>query len=321
MKWWEGFLTEKQDINYVSFKIKDSEVLIGPRMITYGTDPTFFKSIDGFLVVTETYIEYPPESNVRWFPWLEGTKEFPEEVLFGGLKTLNNWINELSLKKIYIHCDLGSHRAPSILGAFLKAYFTDDDAQSIIQNADISHATTYYWKFDQLMNNPLKYIETKFKLVPTLPFLIKAIVANPQSDLSTILSRDLINLLPDNLVSKDELKERIKKRNRLKLIILAKEYLETNGYIRVGQPPLYPAFDSEFVLIKNEKEYHFNIVNYPEEKVFQPNISVALKDGHSLFIIYPNIKKMILKYHNKKIIKTKTNNITDQLNIMEICLK
>jgi hypothetical protein len=321
MKWWEGFLTEKQDINYVSFKIKNTEVLIGPRMITYGTDPTFFKSIDGFLVVTETYIEYPPESNVRWFPWLEGAKEFPEEVLFGGLKTLNNWINEISLKKVYIHCDLGSHRAPSILGAFLKAYFTDDESNKIIENADISHATTYYWKFDQLMNNPIKYIETKFKLIPTLPFLIKAIVANTNSDLSTILSRDLIKLLPDDLVSKNELKERIQKRNRLELITIAKDYLKTNGYIRIDDPSSDPALDSELIFIKDSIEYIVNIVNYPDEKVFQPNISYALNDNKKLYIIYPSIKKMILKYHNKKMIKTKNYNISEKLNMMEISLK
>jgi len=209
MKWWEGFLTENQEIKYVSFKIKDTEVLIGPRLISKGTDPSFFQSIQGFLVVTESYIEYPPTANVRWFPWLEGTKEFPEEVLFGGLKTLNNWINELKLNKIYIHCDLGSHRAPSILGAFLKAYFTDQESNKIINNADISHAQNYYWKFDQLMNHPLKYIETKFQLVPTLPYLIKAIIDNPNNDLSTILSRDLPERLPDHLISKDQLKERI----------------------------------------------------------------------------------------------------------------
>lgn len=316
MKWWEGFLTENQEIKYVSFKIKDTEVIIGPRLISKGTDPAFFKSIDGFLVVTETYIEYPPNANVRWFPWLEGTKEFPEEVLFGGLKTLNNWINELKLNKIYIHCDLGSHRAPSILGAFLKAYFTDQESNEIINNADISHAQNYYWKFDQLMNHPLKYIETKFQLVPTLPYLIQAIIANPNNDLSTILSRDLQEILPDHLISKDQLKERIIYRNRINFYKQAKEELVDHGF-SIEEKDL--AFNtSDFTANLNGKDYRINIVNLPYEKIFNPNISYALADELSLYIVYPSIKKISVKYHTKRMIKTKHFIKLKEVSILEI---
>lgn len=206
-KWWEG---ETRPLGYVSFKVRNTDVIIGRRLDRSGVNNDFFNSIDGFLVVTESYIEYPISANVRWFPWKEGIDLMPDYVLYGGLKTLNHWVNELELKRVYIHCDLGSHRAPSIFGAFLLGYYKDT-AKDIIAKANIvnNDESRYFdLKNKTLNNNPLEYIQHKISLDEKIKYLIETIVENPEQDLGTIVSSTLIKKLPDKLVSKEERKQR-----------------------------------------------------------------------------------------------------------------
>jgi len=67
-------------------------------------------------------------NRLAWFPWAEN--KYPtEEVIFGSLMTLRHWIeNKLIIDDfgnyptIYIHCAAGSHRSPTILGFYLKAF-------------------------------------------------------------------------------------------------------------------------------------------------------------------------------------------------------
>lgn len=77
--------------------------------------------IEGILSVTDRLVK----SNLQyrqsgWFPWIEG--KYPtEEVVFGSLMLLRHWV-ENEIKTIYIHCDAGSHRSPTILGFYFVAF-------------------------------------------------------------------------------------------------------------------------------------------------------------------------------------------------------
>jgi len=75
---------------------------------------------------------------------------------------------------------------------------------------------------------------------------------------------------------------------------------------------------SDFTANLNGKDYRINLINIPNEKVFNPNISYALADGVPLYIVYPSIKKLIVKYHTKNIIKTKINLKLNGVSIQEI---
>jgi len=66
-------------------------------------------------------------NKLAWFPWAEN--KYPtEEVIFGSLMTLRHWVENLkrdefgNIPTIYIHCAAGTHRSPTILGFYLKAF-------------------------------------------------------------------------------------------------------------------------------------------------------------------------------------------------------
>lgn len=298
--WHQGFKSTNRINNYVSFKIKDTEVLIGPRLDNRGCCPIFFKSIKGFLVVTESYIEYPLEANVRWFPWLEGIKLFPEEVLYGSLKTLDTWINKLKLPRIYIHCDLGSHRAPSVLGAFLHGFFTQEERDLIVNQADLRNATQYYVVDGEWKTNPLDIISEKFKQDKKIPFLIKAIVDNPLNNLNEILVFRLNEILPFELLPKEnqkEIKDKEKKKKRKDAFIQR----SLNKFSKVGITHAEVNSAPIIIVVPNE---------IPNGLFISKKI-----ESHTHVLIYSTInslKKIDTFYNTSKLIKSfiKINKIT-----------
>lgn len=227
--WWTK---SKRPLTYVKYKVDDTEVLVGPRLDGMGCDPDFFKSIDGWLVVTESWVEYPVTANVRWFPWKESTENFPDTTLFGSLHTLNHWIKKLKLKRIYIHCDLGTHRAPSTFGAFLRAFYSPTEATKIVSEREVHNNQVLGYEDAQkkLNSHPLEYIDGKFESDPKLPFLVRAIIGSWDSDLETILKYRLKEFLPDNLLSPEDLAERLEQRSNQVFFEECKTTLKTQGY-------------------------------------------------------------------------------------------
>lgn len=97
---------------------REVTILVGPRPDAHGCTKEFYDSIEGWISVTARFIEYPPGAEMRWFPWPEN-KHCPPEVFFSVSKQLLHWLSA-GKSRIYIHCDAGTHRAPTVLGAFLK---------------------------------------------------------------------------------------------------------------------------------------------------------------------------------------------------------
>lgn len=184
--WWKSDNDEK--VSYLSYQVGETEVMVGPRLDRRGCTYDFFKSITGWLVVTESYIEYPPEANVRWFPWKEGLEILPDHALYGSLRILNYWVNELKLPKVYIHCDLGSHRAPTILGAFLSGYYPQSQGE-IIKNRKVTRIESCAVKGldGKIHAEPDIYFQDKVRQLPLLPTMVEMIVSRPSESLEQIL--------------------------------------------------------------------------------------------------------------------------------------
>jgi hypothetical protein len=227
--WWTQ---AKKPLTYVKYQVDDTEVLVGPRLDGMGCDPDFFKSVHGWLVVTEGWVEYPISANVRWFPWKETTENFPDTVLFGSLHTLHHWIKQLKLPRIYIHCDLGTHRAPSTFGAFLRAFYSPVEATKIVDQREVYNNQALGYEDDQkrLNSHPLEYIDSKFEADPKLPYLVRAIVGSWEMDLDSILKYRLKEYLPDNLLNPEDLAERLEFHSNQDFFNEGKEKLKTLGY-------------------------------------------------------------------------------------------
>ena len=77
--------------------------------------------LDAALSLTDRLVKTNSIYNYSaWFPWIEG--KYPtEEVVFGSLMTLRHWVIDLRLETIYIHCDAGTHRSPTMMGFYLNA--------------------------------------------------------------------------------------------------------------------------------------------------------------------------------------------------------
>ena len=116
--------------NYVIYKTKETDrevtFLVGPRLDTLPqAKENLIKEnnldIEAFLSVTDRMVRTNSSKRNAWFPWIEG-KNPSEEVVFGSLMTLRHWVCDLNLKTIYIHCDAGTHRSPTIMGFYLYAF-------------------------------------------------------------------------------------------------------------------------------------------------------------------------------------------------------
>ena len=119
-------------VNYNLYKIGSTEILVGSRPDRVEMTPEFESSIDGWLSITESHVLHKSPGLRQWCPWNENGKPTPE-CLFSSIKTLYEWVEYAKFKRIYVHCDAGTHRAPTIFGMFLMAYYPDQ-AEEICSN-------------------------------------------------------------------------------------------------------------------------------------------------------------------------------------------
>jgi len=85
-------------------------------------------AFDAVLSVTDRLVKTNSEfRRSAWVPWIEA--KYPtEEVVFGSLMTLRHWVEDLKLSNIYIHCDAGSHRSPTIMGFYMNSFVDHIDS-------------------------------------------------------------------------------------------------------------------------------------------------------------------------------------------------
>lgn len=285
--WWEQ---PKKPLTYVKYLVDDTEVLVGPRLDGMGCTPEFFQSINGWLVVTEGWVEYPITANVRWFPWKETTENFPDTALFGSLHTLHHWIKQLKLPRIYIHCDLGTHRAPSTFGAFLRAFYSPVEATKIIEAREVhnNQVLGYEDENKRLNSHPLEYIDGKFQADPKLPFLVRAIIGSWDTDLDTILKYRLKEFLPDDLLDPNDLAERLEFHSNQHFFNDQKDILKIRGYkfddSHYGEFRAEASNGQQVAVFMINPIYPYNPRNFVEMNLKQgrPVLVIAHKD-HEIF--------------------------------------
>lgn len=312
MKWWEE-KKSNYDLDYHAYYINNTEVIIGKRMLSIGCDPDFFKTINGWLTVTDTYVEYPPQTNHYWFPWKEQSENFPDTVLFGSLKILNYWINELKLPRIYIHCDAGTHRAPSVFGAFLFAYYKEQTLD-ILNTVHSPKENSYYIREGKPNFNPKIYFEHKMNTNPLLGYFIEYFIKYPNKSLEDIQD-GLKEILPDNLLSKKDLKERLLARKINTFLNDTKKILLNNGYSFVDDKT------NEFSAIFNNTKINIWICCVPEES-FHGVLGHDIMKG-PIHIISPlNGKKYSLRGRSdKKQYQREDKVLNDTLQLTILTLK
>lgn len=194
-------IIENQD--YHLYKILESNIYIGRRP-DLGCNLDFFDNIDSILSVTDSFYPFLMHKNSQWLPWKEDTELFPDTVLYGSLKILKYWVIDLKIKNIFLHCDLGTHRAPSVLGAFLDTYFQDTQ-QNIVNNVETPNKSIYIID-NVLMSNPIEYYKSKVQQNPEIPYISRYIAENPNQNLEDIM-KNYRKTLPYNLLNPKEKKD------------------------------------------------------------------------------------------------------------------
>lgn len=115
---------------YALYKVDQTEVLVGYRPNLrlhrdehehYPMNSRLYNSINSFINVGDNFVGHREDKLNSYFPFNEAGVPTIESVC-AALETLDYQIRVLKLKRIYIHCDLGSHRAPSIFGMYLFAF-------------------------------------------------------------------------------------------------------------------------------------------------------------------------------------------------------
>lgn len=158
--WWKQPLDQ---LSYAEYQHQGVTYMVGHRPNAVGATEEFFNSVDGWISVTDRLIPYPSKTNFEWLPWNEGGK--PEiEAIYAFIRTLRYWVNDLGFKKIYLHCDGGTHRAVSMFGFYLLTFFPEE-AQSIQDNHKLVRR--------EILSAPLEYAQVKIKDFPEIGLFLE----------------------------------------------------------------------------------------------------------------------------------------------------
>lgn len=143
---------------YAKYKVLDTEVLIGNRPNIskahsgklFAMNDKLYNSIDSFINVSDNFVEHRADKQNVFLPFNEEGNPTIETVA-SFLQTLDYQIRVLRLKRIYIHCDLGSHRAPSMFGFYLFVYHPKT-IKNIVKNKELINLQPIEW------SNPRNYL-------------------------------------------------------------------------------------------------------------------------------------------------------------------
>lgn len=241
-EWWNK---TDDNLTYCKYIVGSTEVLVGPRLDSEfrGCSKDFFNSVSAWLSVTESYIVYPIEANVRWFPWKEHVEPLPDHVLYGSMKMLNYWINELKLPRVYVHCDLGTHRAPTILGAFLLGYYSSK-AKEIESNREIfnKQKSTIIGSDGKEHGEPNVYINSYLRELPLLNTMIQTIVKYPHLNLEGVNIQSFKDR-PLSVYTQEEKDEYEKIENEKDYSNRMKTWLKEKGFVFDEKSPYYSLYD------------------------------------------------------------------------------
>lgn len=275
-EWWSQ--ENSKDVDSHIYIINDTNVYIGKRLDKDGCYKNFFDSIDLFISLNDDFINFPLGKSHYWIPWREGTDTFPEYVVYSAISILNYFINEVKVKTIYIHCDMGSHRAPSIIGAFLFNYV--DDYQNVIKNAYSPLGKSRYFHNSLLIFNPIEYYNEKVLQLPKIQYFIKYMKAHPSLGYDKVTD-NYHEILPYELLTDEQKKEKNIK-DKIKLFYQKSKKMLKNKKFLFDEENNYSEFKC---LDTNNEEAYVWLCALPLESyhgLFKSNIEKA-----NIYIISP----------------------------------
>lgn len=168
MQSWQDPNREKKEygdkqVSYAEYKVNKTRVMVGSRPDCFGWDFQHSDKVSAFLSVTDRLIDYPLNYTVRWFPWDE-TYDLNCKILFPSLVTLHRWIIDHEVESVYIHCDAGTHRAPTTFGMFLLTYFPDEagkivEGHKLIRRNVLSDPIEYAKRYLEENENLQKFVD------------------------------------------------------------------------------------------------------------------------------------------------------------------
>lgn len=150
--------------SYALYRADEMTYMVGSRANAYPWPRELFNSIDGWISVTDTPQWFREKTDFMWFPWDEG-KACPPEVFYSVIHTLTMWQKFRKMKTFYIHCDAGTHRAPTVFGAYLLGRYGIKEALKIVNEATLVNR--------EWLANPIEYIQSHLDDFPEDRVLIK----------------------------------------------------------------------------------------------------------------------------------------------------
>ena len=200
-KWFDQI---DQSLTWAQYQVEDTQVIVGNRP-DIGTTKLFYESIDGWINVSDRQVRHPAQTLNVWNPWNEGGQP-PIEVIFAVLKTLDYWIHDLRLPRIYIHCDGGTHRAVTLFGFYLLAY-QKEKAQQINETKLLIGRIPEHW------SNPIEYAKdyVKENKIPQIDLFLNKLQEGSKTLPDSPTGVSLDSFLMDE-IGKDKLRDYYRER-------------------------------------------------------------------------------------------------------------
>lgn len=155
----------------ITYRFGTSIITIGGRLE--------LESVDNVQVVISV-TDVPPDRDlyskyeVYWYPWIENGQLTPFESIAACLYTIDSTIRRGV--NIFIHCDAGTHRSPSMFGFYLKSYLPNDRL-GIVENR---------LEKDCIFSDPNRYADSYCKQYPALVPLLNWLPTGKRLDQSNL---------------------------------------------------------------------------------------------------------------------------------------
>ena len=173
------------------YRVGETEVHVRnrPTRIIMSLDPP---EASAYLSVTDSWVSPATGVTHMWFPWNEG-RQPTGEMFYATNRVLDFWIRRQKMKRVDIFCDGGTHRSVTVFGAFLKTYYTESEAQAIVDaRSDLSGDNNHC--------NPLEYVSRYMDDLPSLALLFRCMRRDQMSRLDVIaeaMTREVTELYGD----------------------------------------------------------------------------------------------------------------------------
>lgn len=138
------------DLHYFKLEFINLDIYIGGRPDHGGTTKSFAKSIDTWISLTDRlsdeYTVPPWGPQMYWYPLIESRRiaDWGWKVFFWFVKLMDRELSHNEKRRLYIHCDGGTHRSPTMVYMWMKLHTTRMAALKIFSDRVIVPDNAYH---------------------------------------------------------------------------------------------------------------------------------------------------------------------------------